>query len=210
MHAPSKLLLLTFSGVAFAALAIACSSSGGSGGSGSVSSVDSTKTVNGLSDSEAKQYCEDATRYAEGQLSAADSKKIGCGFSSQFMASFNAESDSDAQTKCKALYEECLKKPDEKTETDAGASDDPCTEFKSRSKDCAATVGEVTQCMTDELAAMKALAARDFCAEAKASSPDGGTPGSSLFEQPASCKAIESKCPGLSGKSESDGPASDG
>jgi hypothetical protein len=214
MSAHDKLLPLTFAAMtASAVFASACSSSSGGSGPGSVSSVDSTKTVNSLSDSEAKQYCEDANRYAAAQSNEADAKKVVCGLTAAAIASYGAETDAEAQTKCKAQYTECMNKPADTTDTDtdAGTTEDPCADFKSRAKDCSATVGEVNQCLADRAAAFKTLASKDYCAEAKVASPDAGTSSPlTSYDDPASCKALQAKCPSLTGSSDDSGGNTDG
>ena len=203
MPAFAKLLPLAIVGtVASSLFAVACTSStdgsGGGSGPGAVSDVDSSKAVNNLSDSEVKEYCEDGKRYSEAQLAGIDLKKIGCGISAQLLASYGAENDADAQAKCRTQFDECMKQPTENTGADAGAQEDDCAAFKEQVANCNATVGEVNQCVADQTAALKALSAKDFCAEAKAMSNDT-PPNTTAFQPPASCKAIQSKCPSLAG-----------
>lgn len=188
-----------------AALAVACSSGSSSGGSGAVSSVDSSKQVSGLSDTDAKQYCEDAQAYVSSQYKSIDTKRVSCGFYAQIYGGYGATSDADAQTKCRAQFDECMNKPDETG--DAGTTDDSddgstdCASFAAKTKDCGATVGEVSQCLSDQLSALNALASKDFCGEAKARSEnDTSTP--ELTTTPASCKGLETKCPSLYSDSE--------
>lgn len=180
--------------------AIACSSGSSSGGSAAVTSVDSSKQVSGLSDTEAKQVCEDAQAYVTSQFASIDTKRINCGFSAQIMGAYDATNDADAQTKCRTLFDECMNKPAETG--DAGTTDEndganfDCTAFGSQTRDCGATVGEVSQCLSDQIAALNAVSSKDFCAEAKARSEnDTSTP--SLAATPASCTAVQTKCPNL-------------
>jgi hypothetical protein len=168
-----------------------------------VSSVDSSKTVNGLSDSEAKEYCQDASRFSANNLSGADAKKMVCGFTAAAFGAYGAANDQEAKTKCQEHYNSCLNEP-EKNDSDAGTESDPCADFKTKAANCSATVGEVNQCLSDQAALIKSLASKDFCGEAKANAADSPTSGGSTPETPASCKALQTKCPGMFGDDSSD------
>lgn len=190
------ILSFTFIGTTVAAF-IACSSGGsggGGGGGGPTTSVDSSKTGANLSDTEAKQYCEDLQAYQKAQISEDEQKKFSCGFTAQLLASFTAKDDAEAQSKCKSELDKCLAKPP--TAADAGSTADACESFMQRLKSCNATVAELNQCTGDSTAQLKSLATKDFCADAKA---DAGFASSPLLQQPESCKALASKCPSLFG-----------
>ncbi|AKU96504.1 hypothetical protein AKJ09_03168 [Labilithrix luteola] len=182
------------------AIAGGCSSgSEGGSGAGAVSSVDSSKRVDSLSDAEAKQYCEDGQSYTTSQMKALDTKRIGCGFTAQFTAGIGAQSDADAQAKCRTQFDECMNKPDDAGDAGTGdaETDDSCASFKNQTQGCSATVGEMNQCVADQIAALKALAGKDFCADAKVRT-QSDQPGSPVAT-PASCTALASKCPSLFG-----------
>lgn len=192
------ILSFFFIGTTVAAF-IACSSGGSGGGgagggSGPTTSVDSSKTGASLSDTEAKQYCEDVQAYQKAQLSEDEQRKYTCGFTAQILASFGAKDDAEAQAKCRSELDKCLAKPP--TTADAGSTADACASFAQRLKDCNATVAELNQCSGDSTAQLKSFASKDFCAEAKA---DAGFASSALLQQPESCKALASKCPSLFG-----------
>lgn len=179
---------------------VACGGDESNGGADpdDVTSVDSDKKVSDLSDSEAKEYCEDGQSFAEGEYAKFDMKKITCGLIAQAFAGSGAETDEEAKAACRDALESCLQQPDEPTPP----SEDDCSSFATDAKECSATVGEVNKCYTDQINQLKALEGKDFCAEAKATSsetPDIG------FEQPASCKAIATKCPSLAGDSGDEG-----
>jgi hypothetical protein len=202
MHLLDKIVsvtVITGSILGSVVLIPACSSGSGTtsgGGPGAVSSVDSSKTGGSLTDAEAKQYCEDTQRYSEAQVGEADRKKVGCGIGAQIVSS-GAKTDAEAQSTCNQQYTACLERP-LPGQGDAGPAPDPCAKAKDDLKDCTATINELNTCAADSAAVFKALVGKDFCAEAKASSPDAGTSGPpSSYKEPASCTALRQKCPNL-------------
>ena len=169
-----------------------------------MSSVDATKTVGSLTDTEAKQLCEDTQRFSDAQVSAADRKQVACGLGAQLVAS-SAKPDAEAKANCTALYDACLVRP-LPTQGDAGATTNACDKAKDDLKDCAATVNELTTCTADNAASFKSLIGKDFCADVKAAALDAGaSPAASIFPQPASCAALLAKCPGLGKRSSGSG-----
>lgn len=186
-------------------LVVACGSGGSGTSPGAVTSVDSSKKIADLSDSEAQQLCRDAQAFTQSNVGEADQKKISCGISASFVASFNAKTDAEAQANCKKAYDDCLAKPSTSTQAgDGGAPKDTCADAKKQTTGCDATVGEYSQCASDSVNAYKGLASKDYCAEAKAPQPDAGASRpSTTVEQPSSCTALRQKCPQLFGSSSS-------
>jgi hypothetical protein len=162
-----------------------------------VSSVDSSKTASSLSDAEARQYCQDSVNYNTTHLGEADTRKLGCGFGAAIVAGYGAKTDAEAKAKCTEQYNSCLAEP--VAASDAGAPKDPCANAKAQLAGCSATVGELNACIVDQFAVYQAASGKDYCADAKVTSADAGVPSSSsVFADPASCKAARAKCPGAS------------
>lgn len=191
--------ILTFAVMCFygPVAVIACSSSSSSGGGGgSVTSIDSSKQAGSLSDAEKQQYCKDATNYINSNVSDTDSKKVSC-FSKAVQSIYTSgsppTSDADLQSKCKSAYNDCMSKPLDKG--DAGTStSSSCS--PSEFTNCTATVGELNQCVQDSVAAMKTAYAT-FDTACDKIQMDGGGLQQSASSEPASCKALETKCPGM-------------
>lgn len=181
------------------AFAAGCSSDPGEGsGPSNVTSIDSSKTVSELSESEARQYCEDSGRYFANQISEEEGRNFGCGLQASITAAFSgAETDDELKANCQKALSECKSQP-----IPEPVEDDECGEFVSDAKKCNATVEELNHCLADRTAEFKQLATKDFCAELTLSS---GGPGSvEEFAEPASCKAIADKCPSFASSTEDD------
>lgn len=174
----------------------ACSSSSSSSGSGAVSSIDPSKQAGSLSDAEKTQYCKDVIAYSKAHTSEADSKKLACFSQAQlslYAGGSVPKSDADLQAKCKSAYTDCLAKP--VATADAGASQGgDCSTASKDLANCTATIGELNTCMQDTLAATNAAYAT-FDTACDKIQLDGGGLDKSSFQQPASCKALASKCP---------------
>lgn len=183
------------------AAVIACSSSSSSGGSGSVSSIDSTKQASSLSDAEKTQYCKDVVAYNKANTSEADAKKVTCfstAVTSLYTGGTPPKDDAELRSKCKTAYQDCLSKP-AATTGDAGATSQ--YNGSSATKDlqnCTATIGELNTCVADQVAAAKAAYAK-FDTACDSLQMDGGGVDKSSYEQPASCKALSTKCPAIAG-----------
>jgi hypothetical protein len=167
------------------------SGGGGGGGAGAVSSVDSSKQLGSLTQQEATQYCNDANAYASSALSADDIKKATCNVSAAF-GTFGATSEEDAKAKCEDAYKQCVA-----SSAPAETGGKECaTASLDAVKGCTATVAELNQCEADQIAALKALAAKgDPCPNIQFGADAG--PSSSSSTQPASCASLQEKCPNL-------------
>jgi hypothetical protein len=197
-----KKTILTFAVMAvYGPMAVlACSSSSSSGGGGSVSSIDPAKQAGSLSDSEKTQYCKDANAYLASQINETDSKKAACfsqAFSSIYLGGTPPKDDAELQSKCKTAYDECLSKPLDKG--DAGSTSDDCATATKEYANCTATVGEINTCLQDTATQLKTLYATFDSACSKAQLDGGGLPTQGNTDQPASCKAVSAKCPGVGG-----------
>lgn len=206
MHNRSTLSLLVLGSLALVggALVIACGSDD-KGSPDSVSSVDSDKVANTLSDSEAKEYCEDAQKFYADNLASLNMKRITCGYTAQLTAGIGAADDAAAQAACRTKLDECMNKPSETADagTSTGDDKDDCSTAKNDLKDCTAKVADLNQCAADQVAAYKALESKDWCAAAKAGTP---TSTDSPFTTPESCTKLSNSCPSITGGSDdSDG-----
>lgn len=190
-------LALVALNIPLALAACSSSSSSGGGGSGSVTTLDSSKQAGSLSDAEKTQYCKDVNAYNAAAISEADTKKVAC-FSAVastiFLGGTPPKDDAELRSKCKTAYQECLAKPVEKA--DAGATVDDCKDAVKDLANCTATVGELNTCVADRAAAGKSYFAKVDSA-CDGLSLDGGSGLDKELEDPASCKAVEAKCPNL-------------
>lgn len=168
-------------------------SSSSSGGAGSVSSVDSSKQLGSLTQQEATQYCNDVNAYASKELSADDIKKATCTFSAA-LGTIGAKSQDDAKSKCEAAYTQCLSAPAEQQPTGNSCA----TASLDVVKGCTATVAELDQCEADQIAGLKALAAKgDPCPSVQFGADASAGTSSSSSSQPTSCASLQQKCPNL-------------
>lgn len=198
---------LTLFACLLAVASVACSETtddnGGGGGSGgetpSPGGGGSSKKASELSESEAKKYCEDSQVRLEGAFTEADSDKLTCNMLASFGAAMsNPTTDEELQAACKSALADCLADPPR--EDEPGNEDgDPCAKAKEQFATCEATLAEIDKCMDDQVAMLKELASADVCAEMKLADGEDGADGEggSKDMTPASCKALESKCPDL-------------
>jgi hypothetical protein len=175
-----------------ASLVIACSSGGGDdggGGSGSVTSIDSAKSAQTLSDGEAEQYCKDLQAYMTAHMPAL--KKVACSLGSAF-ATITAKTDDEAKSLCRKAFDDCMAAPG-----DASPGTNTCAEFIGKLKSCPATIGDLNQCIVDQVRGLEALDASAICASAKApsSSQSMSPQPSPAFTVPESCTRLETSCP---------------
>ncbi len=160
---------------------------GGDGGSpGKVNySVDNSKQVGQLTEAEAGVMCEQTMKAMEGAISKSDT----CTLTGLLTAAF-AGGD---KAVCQEAYEECMNKPEEPEDEDDCKLDDE----DSKLTDCTATVGEFEACINDTIAATSE-AYEGLSCDTDVETLD--SMGDNL--EPASCKAIEKKCPGLAEEDE--------
>ena len=183
-----------WSGAAALSLCVACGGSSGSGSPGSTdfsSSLPADKSLGSLSDSESAQLCKDLENYY-GPNSAAGKqlKEFSCRFSAILLATLSAPTtDSALQAACKSGYDQCEKAP---AQTDTTCTKPPAG--------CMATVAEMETCITDTTKGVSDLVnqfpecSKVTLASLSSMDPETGTPTS---ETPASCTAVEAKCPGF-------------
>jgi hypothetical protein len=155
-------------------------SGNGSGGNLSTGVPDDT-TLDSLSDDQLGQVCD-----AIGAHYQAQAGTLPCRLAGMFAAAFSgAETDADARAACKGAYDSCVASPSEETQT-----------CEKPSGECTATIGELEACLNDSDAALQQFYATfPSCetltlADLMDSGEDITQP-----EDPASCTALEAKCP---------------
>jgi hypothetical protein len=186
-----------FGGMALAAVIIStgigCGSSSSGGGGGSFStSVPSSSKVNTLSPSQSQQLCNDLSSYTQRQL-----KNLNlCQGAAVLQAASDAMSDttltdSALQAGCSQYLTFC-------NAVLSGGFDGGTTTTTCDTSTCTATVGQVTACVNDDMAAAQAyfqmLPSCSMVTRARLMSvnPDAGPP------TPASCSSLPPDCQNLS------------
>jgi len=135
------------------------------------------KGIGELSTDEQLAMCTELATYFEREVPAASQKRLACYF---FALAFTG---GDAQA-CEQAAQGCIADP----EMDAGTDDVSCD--TARLSGCTATVAEIEACFSDMTSVTKSLASRISC-RTSASDLEG------LSDRPASCTAVEAKCPAL-------------
>jgi len=161
---------------------------GGGSGNGTFStSVPSTTKLNNLSSGQATQLCSDFTSYATSTLTPDFCRESG------LLGALLGGGTTDAQLQaaCTAAYNNCLA-------SDGGATTTMCDPTmlasNSGSSTCTATVGDLTSCLNDSTAPLRALPTCSTLTAASlaALSMDGGS-----STTPASCAPVNG-CNGVS------------
>jgi hypothetical protein len=155
------------------------------------------KVASTLTEAEATAACKKVeTQFAEGGDDTAQKHTI-CLTTGLFAKAFAGD---DASV-CQTAYDECMAaEPGAPTGGDDEPGDD-CDDAAKDLENCNATLGEIEGCFNDLMAAqdaayegLLALSCNSTQEEIDALQEDGD------LEQPASCKALEDKCPGLMGE----------
>lgn len=184
------------------ALIGACSSggSGGIGGGAITTSVPGNKTMSSLSSTERSTYCHDVATYYTQQITASDTMKSRC-YGQALSAAYSTQNADERRQKCSDAYHQCLAQPPSST-TDTGASIQSNCENSGTFTNCSATVSQLNACLSEEISQVKAVySVYDTACDAIGS--DAGVTSNVNRDEPASCKAIESQCPGLTKSSSS-------
>jgi hypothetical protein len=190
------------SGSADAALA------GTIGDGGFVTSVSGSEMLNSLSSSEKAQLCANATTFTFDTLAPDECRGYALQSTNSAATQDGTLSDSSLQSSCSSTYELCVASAEDGGSTtppswdgattgpvsvDAG---NPCDALFAT--DCSATVAELSSCYSDLARAYTALPSCDTVtrSDLAALARDGG-PLSGSNATPASCAALESRCPGI-------------
>jgi hypothetical protein len=163
---------------------------GGSTPSSMSSGLDSGKVASSLSASEQKTLCTRANDYFMSLLSKGDTCKM-AGLLGAALGGGDS-SLSDMKSTCSSMYNLCMQ-GGEMEEVDKTKTLSDCTKGIS---DCSATVGEIETCFNDTGAAYKAaMAELPSCSQITEATMNSTS--TSASADPASCKALETKCPNL-------------
>lgn len=158
--------------------------------------------MSSLSSSERSTYCHDVATYYTQQITASDTQKSHC-YSQAMSAAYSMATQSvdERRQKCSDTYHQCLSQPPTTT-TDTGASIQSNCEKSDTFTNCSATVSQLNGCLSEEISQVKAVySIYDTACDSIGS--DAGLTSSVNRDEPASCKAIESQCPGLTKSSSS-------
>jgi hypothetical protein len=159
-----------------------------------IASAPGSTQVSQMTPAEQQQASQDMQTYFAANISPETAKQLGCGTMALMMAGM---SGSDPKAACQSMYDQCMQSP---ATADAGA-DTSTTSAPPASTltTCTATVDEVNQCLAEEVAGIKAMAAAMNCNNV-------GADAAALMTTPAmpACEAIAAKCPGLTEASTAD------
>lgn len=159
---------------------VACSDDGDGGGGNFSSGVSGTKKVGELSPTEVKTFCD----AAEKTLTSDGFRAPTCKLLAVVAAASAGEGD--LKTPCKMAYDECIKEP---SDDSAMCEAPPST--------CTATVGEIEACLNDTQKLLNTIAGKlPSCDNLTQSSLEMLDEDSFDFDEPASCKSVQAKCPG--------------
>jgi hypothetical protein len=178
------------------------------GDGGFLTSVSGTKTLNALSSSEKSQLCADVNTFAFGTLAPDECRGYSLESTNYAATQDGTLSNSSLQSSCSSTYDTCFASTDGGVATTPLTSDgattapipvdagNPCETLFAA--DCSATVAELSSCYSDLARAYTALPSCDTVtrSDLAALARDGG-PLSGSNETPASCAALESRCPGI-------------
>jgi hypothetical protein len=159
-----------------------------------IASVPGNTQVSEMTPAQQQQASQDMQAYFAANIPPETAKQMACGMMGLMMAGL--EPGSDPKAACQSIYDQCMQSA---STADAGADTSaPSTPSPSALQNCTATVDQVNQCLAEEVAAFKTLAAAMNCNNAGADAATMATPA-----MPA-CDAIEAQCPGITGADTSD------
>ena len=180
----------------------ACDSS--DGGSSEIDLGDDDKVASGLSEAEAASLCEEVEKKAAAFVDNESSKHQTCLMAGLFTKAFAG----DSVEACQEAYDQCMAAEpgeevggDDQPGDEVGGDDQPgddCGSAHEDLEDCDATLGELEACMNDSQAKQQDAADQVKSLTCSSTSEDAeALQGDSEYEEPASCKALEEKCPGM-------------
>jgi hypothetical protein len=152
-----------------------------------IASVPGNTQVSQMTPTQQQQAGQDMQAYFAANIPPETAKQLGCGTMALMLAGM---SGSDPKAACQSMYDQCMQST---TTTDAGTdTSTPSAPAQTTLQTCTATVDEVNQCLAEEVAGFKAMAAAMNCNNA-------GADAAVTMTMPAmpSCDVIATKCPGL-------------
>jgi hypothetical protein len=127
-------------------------------------------------------------------ITKAESQRFSCTFVGILTS---AQADGDKVAACKTAFDACMSSPEEPDDS----GEDSCAIDSTKIKNCTTvTVAEVSACIRDMASAFKRAAAEVSCEKPESLEAAGG-------ERPASCKAVDEKCPALFDDDSDDSPS---
>ncbi len=183
--------------LAIAIVGIGCGSSGSKGGGNFSTTVPGNKPISSLTPSEQAQLCHDLDQWAQTSLQpslcmtdAVLAAALGAAFDSSL-------SDAQIQMSCTQAYNQCLTSGQS---PDAGATSS--CQMGVSDPTCMATVSEISTCLNDDTAVLaqqtNALPSCGALTRASLNTAAGTNSDAGAIEEPASCKTVDTKCPGFS------------
>jgi hypothetical protein len=160
---------------------------GGDSNSKFSTGLDTAKTPANLSTADRTTFCDKMAVFSSSLLTKADA----CKLAGMMGAAFGSMSGGDIKALCTAAYDACMKEPAGSTDTTTNTAE--CVQGVST---CTATVGEIETCYNDAAAMTKAQMAKiPSCSQITMS--DLTSASTSTSSMPASCTAVEAKCPDM-------------
>lgn len=166
-------------------------------GEGSIDLGADATVYGSLTAEEKKASCEEIADFNATLITEAEAKQAACTFAASFAAAFSgASTDAELQAACVMSRDECLAAPAMESE-----GDDMCATSE-LDDTCTATNGELEPCLEDiariQITALKSIK----CSDLKVDTMED------MMEEmeasyPASCSAVEQKCPAAIGASAS-------
>jgi hypothetical protein len=152
------------------------------------SGLDPSKTPATLSPAERAALCGKVDSFLPSVMSKADLCKI----SGMMGAMFGMMGGGDLKALCTAAYDACMNEPTEPTDP---SDTESCSQGMST---CTATIGEIETCLNDIASTTQAEMAKiPSCSQITASSLTSVATSTSTSTNPASCTALEAKCPDM-------------
>jgi hypothetical protein len=152
-----------------------------------ISSVPGNTQVSQMTPAQQQQASQDMQAYFAANIPPEMAKQMGCGTLGLMLG---IQSGSDPKAACQQIYDQCMQSA---TTGDAGADTSaPSAPAQTTLATCTATVDQVNQCLAEEVAGFKAMAAAMNCNNA-------GADAAAIMAQPAmpSCDAIATQCPDI-------------
>lgn len=177
-------VMATLIGASALVCAAACSDDGDGGGSTLASGLPPDQQLESLTDDDLKKFCDEAEALSKRLVTV------------NRICTVAAASFAEDRQSCEQFKKQCLQSPPDLEEEAPDPEEPTCVEqLKMQLEGCGATVEELEACTNDAISG--ALAAFDItCADVPLPMSDEGPFGSDL-EKPASCTALEMKCPKL-------------
>lgn len=166
---------------------VGCGDDGDSGGGGAVSTgLDEDQQLGDVSQDEAQDLCDTLAESAEGAISASDLARFPCTIEALSSPGIVMQDGTVDRAACEAIVSECLEDSPEPAQTAECDSAAVMAELAG----CEATAGELEACLNASLPQIRSLLRLVSCSADLSQMPPE-------FAEPAACKALDMKCPGV-------------